>query len=418
MASNAISSIEPRSSISGIPIVLRSAGLIAAGCLITFPARIPNTPAGMRTTDVLGVIALLLFAATVIFGLRPGRWAAPLAITFTLSMTWIITEFFNFSSQLGVQRARMVCVRWILSLFVAYWLASLMKVRRWRGTLVLGLVIGSGLSLGSVAYDAATFNPATADEDSEAAEPVWIGDQYRAGGIFSHPNSAAGTILLSVPLLIGAVRERRLRRYAIVLPIAILVAVYGLTSTRGPTFVASCLIAGHLFGRISYRKLAIVTIVSAVFLGVVLIALQTHTLSSLPLADRLLDAANIEGGAKDRLSTTLTSIEIAFTHPLGVGSRYEQMLEQVTGFSATHNGFLQLALLGGLPLTVYVFWRLCRKITQLRSLPSIEAWTALYLVSALMFENQFFVPTFSIFTLWLICNSQPDDDEVRASGNS
>jgi hypothetical protein len=338
---------------------------------------------------------------TFFFQRRLHRSALPLLIALALSGPWILVETSNYVLNEGSGPARMVLVRWLLSLPCAYWLAVGMASIRHRRKIVLGMVLGALLSLATVYHDRITFDPKSVTASDSTDQPVWIDGQYRASGIFSHPNAAAGVVLIAVPLMIGLIEERRLPWATVIAPIALLGAVYYLTMTRGPTMVAAAIIAIHLLRRSSTRNLAVFAI------GIALAALvwsgaRKVQLGTAPLVERVFNSRNIEGGAQDRALTTFTSLEIAVTHPFGVGSRYERLLGKATGFTATHNGYVQLALLGGIPLMVFVATSLLGHANPLKSSNHrVEQWAALYIAGALLFENQFFVSTFSVLVLWL-----------------
>lgn len=396
--------------------LLASGGCAIVGCLITFPALIPAAPPGLRTSEIISLLAIFGIIFGSVFGHKLHRSAVPLAMAFALSAVWIIIEISNVSLGLGSSRARMILVRWILSLPCAYWLGVGMTSTRHRRTLALGIVAGTLLSFGTVYYDQMTFDPSSSVAVGEGHQPVWVNGQYRASGIFSHPNAAAGVVLLAVPFIIGLIEERRLRRICVALPIVLTASVFSLTMTRGPTLVAVCIIVAHLLRGSVRHKLAAL-LVGGVLAAFAWSGMEAHPLGAEPLMQRMTDVSNIEGGARVRSMTTITSIEIAITHPFGVGSRYEQLLEEATGYTATHNGYVQLALLGGFPLMLFVAASLFGHGNPMyRNTHKIEAWTALYIAGALMFENQFFISTFSVLTLWLLWDPARDCPAISLRG--
>jgi hypothetical protein len=172
----------------------------------------------------------------------------------------------------STQRVQMVLVRWVLALATGYWLATLMDDPRRRTAIGLGLLAGLLLSLASLAIDHATFDPAVVVMTPEELEnTVWLYEERRASGIFAHPNSAAGAILLLVPILIGLVEERRLPFVSLALGIVVVAAVFCMTRTRGPTMIALVMLLWAMFGGTPLRRLAFLLLVPlAALLGLAL----------------------------------------------------------------------------------------------------------------------------------------------------
>jgi hypothetical protein len=109
------------------------------------------------------------------------------------------------------------------------------------------------------------------------------------------------------------------------------------------------------------------------------------------------------GNMSDRVGTTVASLELVLKHPFGMGSTYEAPMDQLTGYDATHNALTQLALMAGLPLAVLITVMLldtARKVFLGRH--RIQYWVAVYVLGVSMFESAFFIPFFSVITLWLI----------------
>lgn len=387
-------------------------GLLAAmafgwGALLGFPAQLPGGGAGLRTSELAAVLAFMALLVAWRLGRPLHPAAGSLAVALALTLPWAGAELVAQSLHRDSGPAQMLLLRWCLALGTAYAVAALMAERRTRGPLCLGLAAGLALSLGSVVWDDMTFDPATLYLTPEALERItWINGEYRANGIFTHPNAAAGTVLLLVPLVAGLVEERLLPRAALLVALAAIVAVLLVTQTRGPTLFASILLALAIV-RGSSKALLLVVAAGGVAALMLLVA-NGGGESQASLSLRLFDAQNVADGASDRGMTVLASVVLALENPLGLGSAYPQMLEAMTGFVSTHNAFLQLALMGGLPLAAFVTACLLRNAAGLFARrPGIEAWMAAYLVGAFLFEDQFFVPTFLVLALWLLWRPAP-----------
>jgi hypothetical protein len=369
----------------------------AAGICIGYPGLLQQGVEGLRYSEVVNAAALVALVVALLGRMPISRTIVTLLFVLLLTSFWIFDEIQDAALQVGSSKARMILIRWLMSFATAYWLAVLMDHPKYRSVVVYGLLTGLALSLYSILYDYQYFDTMSHVPPPFSEEQVvYVDDVYRAQGIFDHPNSAAGSALLAVPLILGMIEEERFPRWTIVAALGVIVLIFITTQTRGPTFAALVLVALQ-FGRCS-RKHAL-CLVGLVAVGAV--GLAIHQMSdSAEIVQRM---SNVESGADDRARTTLESLFIAYSHPFGIGSLYENELERLTGFTATHDAFLQLAMLAGWPLGLFVFLRIARRaLGLLRRRASVETWLAAYMLVAFVFENQFFVPTFVIFTLWMM----------------
>ncbi|TCZ63630.1 O-antigen ligase family protein [Roseicella aquatilis] len=383
---------------------LVQAALLVLAVMVTFPPPIPGAPAGMRPTEILSLVSNAALLLALLSGASLHRAAIPLGIAALLSILWIIAEVISMSLMTASGPAHFALVRWVMGLATGYWLAVLMDDPRYRRTVGLGLILGLVLSVGTILQDSLTFDPTAAVDLTPDAEEVlatrWGEDgTYRAAGIFIHPNNAAAVGLLIVPLIIGFVEERRLPRLALLLAAVAIGVVFLTTQTRGSSGVAALLLIMHLLrSPIAHRLIVVVLLLEILVLGI---------LSGLLPLDAVLhrfaatgeNAENLGG----RLETTLYSLLLALENPLGLGSRYVPALQAATGFSATHNAYLQLALMGGLPLALFVTARLLSAAFLRAPRGRVtESWVALYMLGSFFFENLFFAPPITLFTIWLL----------------
>lgn len=109
------------------------------------------------------------------------------------------------------------------------------------------------------------------------------------------------------------------------------------------------------------------------------------------LLSRFTDSGSIAENSEGRFETAIGSLQLTFTHPLGMGSSYAPALEALTGYGATHNALLQLAVFGG-PLLCLL--RIGILLSGARWALSHDARTedrvALYFLFTSMFEALFF----------------------------
>ena len=66
------------------------------------------------------------------------------------------------------------------------------------------------------------------------AKLTYVDGEYRASGMFSHPNEAAACIILLVPLILGLIEEKRLPWPILVVALASAFAIFQITQSRGP----------------------------------------------------------------------------------------------------------------------------------------------------------------------------------------
>ena len=368
--------------------------------LVTLPVMIPGLGNGARATELVNFAALAALLASLVLRLSLHRAVGALLIAVALSTFWIFDEISALSLHLGSVQSRMILVRWLMSVPTAYWLIVLMQNRRWRTLVTVGLLIGLLICLATVIWDYTLFDPMAHVPDAFAEEQVaYLGDIRRATGIFSHPNAAAATVLLAVPLLLGLVDEGRVPRGLLAVAAVMIGCIFFTTESRAESGIAIALMGWYFVRRSFFHALATIVAIGLVFAVAATVKVDD------PAAQQGLfgRATDFASGMGDRELTTRASFDIALENPLGVGSRYESMLQQRTGIDATHDGWAQLAMLAGWPLMLLVLIQCCRHAARLWSRPRpIEAWVAAYILAALLFENQFFVPTFSAFCLWLV----------------
>jgi len=121
------------------------------------------------------------------------------------------------------------------------------------------------------------------------------------------------------------------------------------------------------------------------------------------LLERFLDFNSISVNAGDRWWTIATSLDLLLGNPLGMGSGYVEPLDRATGTTATHNAYLELALMGGAPLMVLVVVRLIKAAAGLfTSWQPVEAWLAAYLLGIFAFESYFLQISIQLTTLWIV----------------
>lgn len=384
-------------------------GAVLAGIFITFPSLVPSVGDASipRTTDLLN------FACAILLGLALLRTADlhvhihRTLIVWAMALPWIVMELWALggTSDPPVQR---VLIRWILCGFSAYYIAVLADDAVLRPWFLFGLLAGVVCSALTLLYDFMTFSPEDLPIDQLVNLAIYDGKSihdfvYRAAGIFGHPNAAAGCVLVGVPILIGAIQEGRLPRWSIVFALALMGAVFYLTKSRGPLLTSGILVVYWGWSITRHYWLPIVLAACGVLAGALFIGQFVPGLNDRVLMDRFVDLDSIAVNAGERWWTISTSLDLMLRNPLGMGSAYVVPLDIATGTSATHNAYLELALMGGIPLMLLVVFRLLKAASALRAgRAPVEAWLAAYLIGIFAFESFFLQVNIQLLMFWLL----------------
>jgi hypothetical protein len=108
-----------------------------------------------------------------------------------------------------------------------------------------------------------------------------------------------------------------------------------------------------------------------------------------------------------RVETSKISAALAIKNPLGKGISYKEVLRERSDVSseATHNAVFQLALLGGLPIAIYVVYKLGYAAIRLLQQSRLEGWVSLHLLGLFCFEEYFSNMTIMVIVAWLLLRS-------------
>jgi hypothetical protein len=263
----------------------------------------------------------------------------------------------------------------------------------------MGLMLGILASTMTVVVDSIHFaqsgKPAF---ETATTQLTWVGGSYRAVGIYGHPNGASIACLAGVPLLIGLANER-LRALGQVRPgrvvfIATLCAVvwigtvFYLTKSRGGTIGSSAVLI-YWLARNWPRSIGMAAVAAAV-LAILASVFQLVDFTS--VFARFTDPAELTQNSSGRIATTLEAIGLAWEYPLGIGGAHVDILLRTTGFPTTHNAYLQIALLGGLPVTLLICVPLLIVAFRFLSMQRIETCLAFYITLVSFFESIFYSP--------------------------
>ncbi|MBS0220180.1 MAG: O-antigen ligase family protein [Proteobacteria bacterium] len=384
-------------------------GALLAGVAVTFPSFLMPGVAdgsGPRTTDLLNLVCITLLVMAVFRSARLHPVIRGGLLLWAMTLPWVFMEICA-SAGAHDPPVQRVLIRWILCGGSAYLVTVLAEVPTLRSRFLYGLLIGIVLSSVTVLYDFLTFSPENLPIEQLVDLAIYNGKDihdfiYRAYGIFGHPNGAAGCILLGVPIVIGAIEEGRLPRWSFLVAMGLMGGIFYLTKSRGPLIVSAVLLTYWLWSQTRGIRLLIAFAGVLIVLGVIAAGGFGTSANEGVLLDRFLDIGTISVNANDRWWTIATSLDLILKNPLGMGSAYVEPLEIATGTSATHNAYLELALMGGVPLMALVAIRLAKSAARLLTpRRPIEAWLSAYLIGIFMFESYFLQVNILFMTFWL-----------------
>jgi hypothetical protein len=312
----------------------------------------------------------------------------------------LIPMFWN-GLLLGGSTPLVSAVRWLSGFGWAMGLMWMSRHRVLRSVIFKGVIVGTVGALGVVVLQALGFLQLTMDfglTPRDAAVDKFYFSFWRVPGMEGHVNGSAAVVSLSVPIALGLVSEGRASRKWIVAALAVALAGSALTLNRSSIVVTSTtLIVWILFA--SDRSIS-----KGWKLSVIIIAIAILIAYGPPggwqrwqFVENLGQSRNLQV----RLETTLTALKMSLQNPLGVGEVYKSYLESRSGYSATHNAFLQLALLAGLPITLWVVWKLSIRAFSLFKEGSIEAFLCLHMLGLFFFEEYFGNTTLIILVAWM-----------------
>lgn len=363
---------------------------------------------GIRVSDVgmLGAAACTLaLLPSINFQSRVVRLYVLIA---ALSSCWVWAEF-QYGALWGRDNGTtMVLVRWLVAIPAAYFIHRLSETPSNRRLLIVGLAAGLLVDISLLGYDYFSFE-LTGRPAFVSDHQVWyVNGTFRASGIEGGPNAASVGADFVVPVVLGAATEFRLTRWPAIPAAALALFVYIATQSRGEFAIAACLILIYVLKHPPGRTAMLAGLgVAFVAVSGLLISSVTHAgLTNAELSElvsRFTNMGAIQGNADLREMTIWNSVGLALSNPLGMGASYPNALAFSTGYDATHNGFLQLALLGGLPLTAVIVGLLARGgIGIIRGLGGIRNWLAAYIIGICCFEAVFYEPYLPLLLLWAI----------------
>jgi hypothetical protein len=180
---------------------------------------------------------------------------------------------------------------------------------------------------------------------------------------------------------------------------AALLASFPLTNNRSGLFMPVLILM--VLMRRSIRLQVVLPVLGV--LGILLVAFSmTGEIPLLPqklaqsIETRFAGDGNVSGNADERFISGLTALQLVAEYPFGVGevARRDE-LRALTGLVTPHNGFISLALQSGVAVALLLIAGLVRIAHAPDAAGPFVAYSALFLVPSMMFEelsvNQYFL---------------------------
>jgi hypothetical protein len=233
----------------------------------------------------------------------------------------------------------------------------------------------------------------------------YVGTTLRSAGLEGHPNAGAAISSLAVPLSLYLYYAYRTHIVVVALGIGVMLAGVQFTETRSVGLVSLVTVLTVFFANVlaskTGRSLRLAALLTYVGLPILLF------LGPPAGWGRWLDYQDIQTNSGERLLSNSGALQISFQHPLGLGVETAgQTLYDYTRIEATHNAFLQAALvygpLLGSALALLVLLMALRLFLNSKAMRGLETVLALQIFGLFFFEEHFNTPTFVILVNWLI----------------
>ncbi len=195
---------------------------------------------------------------------------------------------------------------------------------------------------------------------------------------------------------------------------AALLTSFPLTNNRSGLFMPVLILL--VLMRRSIRLQVVLPVLGV--LGILLIGFSMT--GEIPLPQKLAQSietrfagdGNVSGNADERFISGFTALQLVAEYPFGVGetTRREE-LRALTGLVTPHNGFISLALQSGIATALLLLAALLRIARAPAAAGPFVAYTALFLVPSMMFEelsvNQYFLFFMAVLLASLIVRPCP-----------
>ncbi|KQP59966.1 hypothetical protein ASF41_09730 [Methylobacterium sp. Leaf111] len=193
---------------------------------------------------------------------------------------------------------------------------------------------------------------------------------------------------------------------------AALLASFPLTNNRSGLFMPVLILL--VLMRRSIRLQVVLPVLGV--LGILLVGFSMT--GEIPLPQKLAQSietrfagdGNVSGNADERFISGFTALQLVAEYPFGVGETMRrEELRALTGLVTPHNGFISLALQSGIATALLLLAALVRIARAPAAAGPFVAYTALFLVPSMMFEelsvNQYFLFFMAVLLASLVVRS-------------
>ena len=383
-------------------------------CLAANIYLLPGHPQSPRALDLLGVGLGLWLILRLLSG---GARTLPLLVLLLLDLIPLCWTLYAW--QEGMRATMLMGLRWLLAVPVAYALFLAATREELRIAACRGLWWGLALNAGVLILQYAGQEPLTyrlglaaPDSDFVTVNRFFL----RSPGMHGHANASGAVASLVVPVGLYLYYRGRARLWLPLVSLLLLAVAGHVTSSRSPLLVAGL---GFVLAALTSRRF----LRSAALIAAVALVALPLWLSFGPPGGRVRweDTAHMAANTQERLDSNRAALELAAGHPLGQGiERSQAALQEQVETSASHNAFLQIALVFG-PLqaaAVLILLGLLAVRAPWGVWPpwGLEALLALHLCGLYMFEEHLNNPTFIVLTGWLVLASVARLAEAPAPG--
>lgn len=366
------------------------------GFLLTFNVYLmPWSLQSPRATDIVGVLLLAIVAVLLLMGLNLSLSLLTRALVvgvLLFPMVW---------NSILSGGAIINDIRWVSGFGWALGLTWGARDESLRPVIFKGLIIGALGGLIVIILQSIGMLQLTKDlgmAPRDAAEKEFIG-YLRPPGVEGHVNGSAAVLSLAVPAALGLTDEKRAGRKWLFLALGVVLVGGAITLNRSSMLVAATTLVIWIFFAANE---SVSTTWKFALVGLVVAVLAIYGPPGGWQRWMVLEDLSQSDNVQTRINTTLAALSLSVENPLGIGEMYKEQLEWRSGYSATHNAYLQLALLAGIPAVVWLIWRLFIRSVSLLRRGSIEAWLSIHLAGLFFAEEYFGNPSFIILSCWLM----------------
>jgi len=385
---------------------IRIPRILAAGIgfLLTFNVYLlPWSAQTPRASDLIGAAFLATVILLLLMGLRLSRRLA----SRLLFVGILLLPMFWHGLRIGELNALIDPIRWVVGLGWALSLTWMARSERLRPVVFKGFIVGAVGCVGVIILQAIGLGGLTISlgwAPQDAVVGAYFADILRVPGMEKNVNGSAAVVSLCVPVALGLLDENRVSRLWLFIALATVVVGSALTFNRSSILVSSVTMLAWVFlaGR---QSIGTGWKLSAFLL--VIIGLATYG----PPGgwERWNQLANLtqSDNFQVRLRSALFGLDLFSRNPLGIGKAYQGYMENymrsyLSGTThSPHNALIQLGLMAGFPLVIWVVWKVGVRVVSLFRSGSVETWLSLHLFGLFFFETYLAIPTIISLVAWL-----------------